>query len=381
MVKGENYKFVLARLPARRYFAAPKGEGKMEKLNKKVVLGAFVAILCVVGFYFFYWVRTPAYSLNIIREAWAKHDINTFEKHVDLDRVVDKGFDSMLSAYLGKEGKDATDVLVSGIVNLVKPTLVSELKQVIVDRVKGTEAEGEQNKTTEVMRKIGFAKDTGGNISYLTLKDTSVSFQEGDDATVLLKVYDRQVDKIFDVKLLMSQLSDGKWRVKEIGNLGEYFVEYEKEKEKKLAALNAPILEELSKTIVATGGNYALKANGKHFVTYYVECWIDIRNNSDKDIKKAVAKLRVTDAAGNMLKEHYLKNADSDSNIIGPLAKGENTRLTFTEKLNEFNDSDKKIIDADISKCRVALVIEGVRFDDGRVLMKLDKLPDPDAKK
>lgn len=38
--------------------------------NKKMIgIGILIGIICLVSFYFLYWIRTPIYSINIIKEA------------------------------------------------------------------------------------------------------------------------------------------------------------------------------------------------------------------------------------------------------------------------------------------------------------------------
>ena len=61
----------------------------MSSNAKKIGLGIVIAILCAIAFYFLYWIKTPAYSLNIIRESVVKHDVATFEKLRDLGVTFD----------------------------------------------------------------------------------------------------------------------------------------------------------------------------------------------------------------------------------------------------------------------------------------------------
>ena len=56
---------------------------------------------------FLYWVRTPIYSINIIKEAVQKHDVATFERHVDMDTLYTKAFDDFLVATDKIEGKNS----------------------------------------------------------------------------------------------------------------------------------------------------------------------------------------------------------------------------------------------------------------------------------
>ncbi len=70
----------------------------MTSSQKKIGIVVIVAIICVAAFYFLYWIKTPTYSLGLVREAVQKHDIEMFEKHVDLDTLYTKGFDEAIVA-------------------------------------------------------------------------------------------------------------------------------------------------------------------------------------------------------------------------------------------------------------------------------------------
>ena len=60
-----------------------------KKSHKRIMLivGAIVILAAIAAFYLLYWVKTPQYSLNIIKESVAKHDLMTFERHVNLQNI------------------------------------------------------------------------------------------------------------------------------------------------------------------------------------------------------------------------------------------------------------------------------------------------------
>ena len=65
----------------------------MSSNQKKICVGLIITILAIVGFYFFYWIKTPVYSINLIREAVKHRNIEAFERHVDLNSVYSKAVD------------------------------------------------------------------------------------------------------------------------------------------------------------------------------------------------------------------------------------------------------------------------------------------------
>lgn len=56
-------------------------------MDKKIIAAGVVAIAVLggAGWYWWYYTKTPAYSLGIIKDSIQKHDVNKFKQHVDLD--------------------------------------------------------------------------------------------------------------------------------------------------------------------------------------------------------------------------------------------------------------------------------------------------------
>ena len=83
--------------------------------NKKIIMAISVVLVAVIAaslFYFFYWIKTPAYSLGLVRTAMEKHDLVQFERHVDLQSVYDRGFDALIQEELSKSG-ESNNVLIT----------------------------------------------------------------------------------------------------------------------------------------------------------------------------------------------------------------------------------------------------------------------------
>ena len=67
-----------------------------------VLLGALGLILAGLLFYFFYWIKTPTYTVGIIKTAIEQKDMTAFEKHVDLDALLGKAYLDSTRAGLAK---------------------------------------------------------------------------------------------------------------------------------------------------------------------------------------------------------------------------------------------------------------------------------------
>ena len=233
--------------------------------GKKIGIGAIVVILCAVAFYFCYWTKTPTYSIGIIRDAVASHDVIKFQKHVNTKNLLSEAFDSILIAQEKITGESLRhNRFAMAIVMNLKPGIIDELEDELIDAVEGKSGESDK-------KELGIVNGAVDNVKQaeIEIKDMTVKNSGDGLAYVDLKIYVLSVEKDMIMTVKMSELEDGTWRAEEITNLDDFLVELEKakiEKEYKKAkavltgAWNATetdpyIGEEKKYTINITGDN------------------------------------------------------------------------------------------------------------------------------
>ena len=129
---------------------------------KKIISSAVIVVLVGLGGYAYYFVGTPTYSLYKLKSAITDHDSVTFNKYVDIDRVVNNLVDQATSDN-SKNSQDSN--WGSGLLK----SLVTAMGQQIKDSI---------NSSVEDISK-------GKNDKIATLKIKSVT-QEGKSAKVIL---------------------------------------------------------------------------------------------------------------------------------------------------------------------------------------------------
>ena len=199
----------------------------MNENVKKIGLGVVVAILCALAYYFLYWTKTPVYSANIIRESIAKHDVVTFEKHVDMDTLYGKGYDDAIIAIDRIEGNGiSTNPFAMGILQMMKPAIVNELKAKTLEEIKGVDnwQSSKKNQATKMAEDLQEKAD----VKNADFKDITVVSKEKGEAIVALTLHNKKFNKDFELKVKMAELQDGTWKLKEITNLVEFLVEVDK---------------------------------------------------------------------------------------------------------------------------------------------------------
>ena len=218
--------------------------------QKKPVIAGAAILLCAALYYFLYFVRTPEYSLNLIREAVQKHDMIAFERHVDTDHVCNKMVDDYMAALTSKE----SDPMTIGLMNMMKPTLATTLKELVIEEVRG---EGQKPPKTKNKEVVEITDTLTENIfNDMDFKSASVIYREGNEAVVAIAFVHPDYNKPVELKVKMVQLDSGKWRVKEIGNLMEFLGETKRV---------ADAIEKKAETKKPTQNNKSASAkSGKH---------------------------------------------------------------------------------------------------------------------
>ena len=134
---------------------------------KKIIIIAIVVFLLILGGSAYYFVGTPSYSLYKLKSAITQHDSATFNKYVDIDRVVSNLMDQASSG--DNNGNNSTDGQNSNWGAELFKSLLPAIKQQMKDAI---------NSSIEDISK-------GKNDKISTLKIKNIS-QEGKSAKVTL---------------------------------------------------------------------------------------------------------------------------------------------------------------------------------------------------
>lgn len=218
--------------------------------QKKPVIAGAAILLCAALYYFLYFVRTPEYSLNLIREAVQKHDMIAFERHVDTDHICNKLVDDYMVALSQKENNP----MAIGLMNMMKPALVAHLKEAVLEAARGEGQEPTKIQNKEIDEMTEAFKDNIYND--MKFKSASVIYKEGSEAVVAIALAHPDYNRPVELKVRMVQLDSGKWRVKEIANLMEFLGETKRV---------ADAIEKKAETKKPTQNNKSAAAkSGKH---------------------------------------------------------------------------------------------------------------------
>jgi len=352
-----------------------------KKDKKKLIVGVIVvSVIAIVAFYFGYWVKTPRYSLGLIKEAVATHDLVKFEKHVDIQNLSSRAVDDLVASSMSEE--DINNPFVMGMVTLVKnvavPAFTDQVKKYVEtgDFEKNDKEPQEQNKNNQGPNGKQVAQNaterTGASaMEYAGVENTQ---KDGKIAVVSVKMHDKQLSQDFILKIKMRELEDGTWRLTEISNLKDFIQQRDKAVKVKLRELNKPIREKIDEQIQLmqdADEKFYVKLtsdNNPFFASYAIKTHIPVKW-TNANIKGFGGQVELYGQEGKCI---FIKTFDTGNSDVSQ-QKNKNGSFNEKWKLNQFISEEKKIIDSDFSQLKKVVVFTSVRFNDGTDEIKMLK--------
>jgi len=200
--------------------------------TKKLLLFLFVIIIATAAFYFFYYQKTPYYSLLTIQQAVKNHDVITFEKHVDLDKVLGSFFDDVVENQA--EGMSLEEKqMVSSLSRLFKGAFVQTAKEKIINDLSTekkpsnpTDQESDQTVKTQANKKSIF-KNLVDKLqpNKMDFKGAGNTKTEGDTAFIDVTLFDTKLEKDFTFTAQMERQQDRTWKLVGMLNIQNYLRE------------------------------------------------------------------------------------------------------------------------------------------------------------
>ena len=199
----------------------------MEK-RTKMRLGAGLAALALVmaggGYYFFHSdTDTPAYALKTIQRSVEKHDTKTFYRVVDVDSVIDSGYEGFAEG-LASSGSvltpDARE-MIREFTEILRGPLTLSLKSAIDSYVATGDLKAEEN-----LGVIELLERTGLNDAQVRdIKNIQINDANRDEALADLIIFQPELDKDFPLHLILTRGEDKEWHLTRVQNFREYVEE------------------------------------------------------------------------------------------------------------------------------------------------------------
>ena len=301
-------------------------------MDKKKFIGIIIALI-IIGLcsYFFYYTKTPTYSLNLIKDSIQKHDVATFKKHVDLDSLISRGYDDLMAVSMNDLKDNSLGAgFAKGLIEMMKPTITNALKDGALRAVENGKWEdvpsNGQTDTSSV--KSEEIADRAG-IKSASFKGIEYTKKDGKTAIVGIKINEPSLEKDYILDIKMRELDDGTWQIVEISNLKDYLTELDKVKKialKKYVDQTNTITAKYNKDLAQIQSTYT--QNSPEFFNKYLE--------NIQACRAELATISVPPAATELVnvRNKFYDTAERQSKTALEILAGNKT----PEKIREYNE-------------------------------------------
>ena len=365
-------------------------------MSKKLMFLVAV-IACIVigaGYYFLYFIKTPAYSIYQAYEAAKNHDVAKFEEHVDIESVYGNAYDQIAAKTVAKN--PTLDKIFGGVKKYVVADLSDKAREAIA---KKSEEQKAQESAPEIKKKksenILDILDVGEqvkdeekrfmerhlNFKYMRFKDVTTTERQDGSAIVTGKFHDIQVDKDFYLKLKLVPNANSGWKVTEVSNALDIVLERDKAATEKLAELNKNLRQEMNRLFNIKSAKAEVKTSGGFIpisrFTYTVNYALPDKN---KKLASVEGKFIMYDAQGRVAQSEKLEVKDIALNYLqadySP-AKIYTKSWSKDDVLGSLFGRERGISKKGAENYKTEFLTERLILADGQKMEALTDLPEP----
>jgi hypothetical protein len=193
------------------------------------ILIALVVLVAIAAAGYWWWTTTPQYSIEQAKDAIKTHDIQKFEKYVDVDTASARMVDDFVTKPLRRAMAPSTlgQIIVSGIAGLLRPKIADGIKHEILTFVesgsfKRSDADDADPHLGDAAGpSLSKADSHFGFRAHHSFKGFGSAQINGNVALVPVILHNAKYnqDLTLDVRL---RKTDGHWQVIELSNFSQF---------------------------------------------------------------------------------------------------------------------------------------------------------------
>lgn len=338
--------------------------------NPKYMLIVVVILFSLIGGGIFAsrsWNQHKQLSENpaiLARHAMEAHDLETFKRYVDLDKLIDSA---------------AEEILTEQINSTLAPTaysmdeLQSQYDKLKLDFVNTARATAEEyistgkvtfpNNLTDAQK---FLKKSG--VATCEIKGISKPQKEGNTRIVTMMIHNAHMKFNFEVELMLEPGEEVEWRITDAKGFGDYYKGYRRMLRRKLDSLNAPIAREMDSTFKVK--SFSIKNEGGDEYGFSQTLNIEIKASvlSDKPLAQVHGDIVLHGKDDNESRTPFAVDITNRSQGL--------QTFNVTKTLNPFVRADADAMKHGFRKSDIHIEVTEIIFADGTSLKQLDSLPE-----
>ena len=337
-------------------------------MKKSVIITVFVVIvIAAVGGYLGYrhWKATPEYAVSQIGTSIENNDIMLFREYVELDTVLDRGVDDLLST-MPQEGGELSNAFAQGIVKMLKPTIVSELEKGIESWIETGKAPDKSSEEQESESKPGQNVKVGqiGQLEFIGMGKTR---REGKVCYSTLNFHNTKYDSEHSAEFLMRETPAGHLKIVEITNLAELIEEMDAAEENWKEEQNEPYREKIDSVIQVVNTRKGAWQD-RYGIDEKTVIEVTFSNTSEKTITRIEGDLMASTMTDTPVSKEWEVYSDT------AIEAGAEKAMTWQFDANQFIDDEYTIYKTPVEQLEISFQVESLTMEDGDTIA----LPYPD---
>lgn len=196
----------------------------MEKRIKMATGAGIVALAVAVagGGYYYFHVRTdtPEYAIKAVSQSIKKHDVDEFHRVVNVDGVLDSGYDGFVDGMTTPGNVTTPDAkeAIRNFTQILRVPLLLSLKAAIDSYI-----ETGNSNATENVGVMELIERTGLNdIEVRGVKNIELNDANRNEAFADLIIYQPELGHEFPIQIVLTRGADNRWQITSVQNFKEY---------------------------------------------------------------------------------------------------------------------------------------------------------------
>ena len=196
-------------------------------MNKRIKMaaGAGLAALALAvsaGGYYHFHVRTdtPDYAIKTLSQSLEQHDLKEFHRVVNLDSVLDSGYDGFVDGLTAINSGATSDTkeAIKNFTQMLRAPMILSMKAALESYVATGEFKAQENAgVAEVLERTGL-----NDIEVHDVKNIQVNDANNDEAFADVIIFQPELGREFSMQIVLARGKDNQWQIIRVQNFQEY---------------------------------------------------------------------------------------------------------------------------------------------------------------
>ena len=197
---------------------------KKTKLTAGVGVAALALAVAGGGYYYFHVNSdSPDFAIKTIQQSVEQHDTKTFYRAVDVDGVLDSGYNGFVDGITSSENSMTPDAreAIKNFTQMLRAPMLLSLKSAIDSYIATGDLKAEENGgVIELLERTGL-----NDAEIRDVKNIQINDANHDEAFADLIIYQPELGAEFPLQFVLVRVAENQWQVNRVVNFQEYVEE------------------------------------------------------------------------------------------------------------------------------------------------------------